>query len=496
MIKKYIKPIIFGAVTLMAIGCSESFLEETPTETISVDDVGQTGEIYPEIVEAVLRGLYETTFQTQTGGLNTHEDFGQKGYDVITDILSGDMALSRNTYNRYSSIAQLIATNDFTFAKPNYMAWRYYYRIINQSNLVIKSLGGDDLNITETNRAALGQAKAMRAYGYFYLTQLYVTEYTEATRVLPIYLEGNSDAQPQATTKEVYDLIIKDLDEAIILLDGFNRDFHYQVNQNVAKTLLAYTYASKGTSVDNIKARELAEEIIQSGQFPITTKTQSTGGFNSVYNNPSWMWGVDITSDNSLGLVSWWGQMDYFTFSYQSFGDHKTIDESLYGAIDNNDVRKTQFHYEPGNTKHLMPLNKFYHEDRNFRGQRIIESDYVYMRIDEMYLLSAELAAKEGNEAEAKNRLKDVLSQRFDNATDYAYVDGLAGEALLDEIYLQTRIEFWGEGKSYLALKRNKETVVRGANHLYLVGEAINHDDERLTLEIPQSEVQNNPFMN
>jgi hypothetical protein len=76
-----------------------------------------------------------------------------------------------------------------------------------------------------------------------------------------------------------------------------------------------------------------------------------------------------------------------------------------------------------------------------------------------------------------------------------AYVDGLSGQALKNEIYLQTRIELWGEGKSYLAMKRNKATITRGSNHLSNVGIPIPYNDNRLTLEIPQSEVQNNPFI-
>ena len=95
-------------------------------------------------------------------------------------------------------------------------------------------------------------------------------------------------------------------------------------------------------------------------------------------------------------------------------------------------------------------------------------------------------------DAVAVNRLKDLLSQRLDDVT---YLDALSGQALLDEIYLQTRIELWGEGKSYLALKRFKETVVRGSNHLSYVGEAIPYDDERLTFEIPEAEILYNPFI-
>jgi hypothetical protein len=44
-----------------------------------------------------------------------------------------------------------------------------------------------------------------------------------------------------------------------------------------------------------------------------------------------------------------------------------------------------------------------------------------------------------------------------------------SGTSLQEEIYLQTRLEFWGEGKSYLAMKRNKATVKSGINHLFFI---------------------------
>ena len=70
------------------------------------------------------------------------------------------------------------------------------------------------------------------------------------------------------------------------------------------------------------------------------------------------------------------------------------------------------------------------------------------------------------------------------------------GQALKNEIYLQTRMELFGEGKSYLAMKRNKASITRGSNHLSSVGEAIPYNDERLTFEIPEGELQFNPFIN
>src|SRR5690606_20094849 len=115
------------------------------------------------------------------------------------------------------------------------------------------------------------------------------------------------------------------------------------------------------------------------------------------------------------------------------------------------------------------------------------------MRVDEMYLLNAEANAKLDQDDVARDRLKELLVERI---TDFSYVDALSGQALEDEIYLQTRIELWGEGKSFLAAKRNKSTVTRGDNHLFFPGESFSYDSDELTFPIPQAEVLNNPVLN
>jgi hypothetical protein len=478
------------AVFTTFLSCEKDFLDTSPTSFINLDDTGASGELNPKILDATLNGIYSMMINAGTGGTTSHEDFGQKGYDIFTDFLSGDMALTANNYNRYGDFVNLLSTVDYTDT-DNYMPWRYYYRVIRSANLVIKSLGGNDV-VPESvsGKHSLGQAKALRAYGYFYLTQLYAPEYNASATVLPLYKDADDPIQPQATMEEVYNLMIDDLSSAISLLNGFNRTSKTNINADIAKGLLAYVYASKDDSNSNLLAKDLADEVISSG-YPIMSSTEVVGGFNSVL-TPGWIWGFDITLTNGLDLVSWWGQMDVFTYSYQWAGDKKGMDDGLYAEIKANDIRKTQFDV----ANNLQPRNKFYNGGRTIGGQRNIEDDYVYMRVAEMYLLSAEMAAKEGQDGDAKTRLKQLLSQRFSNASDYTYVDGLSGNSLLKEVILQTRIELWGEGKSYLSMKRNKQTMTRGSNHVFHAGLSIPYTDDRLTFEIPRAEIQNNPFMN
>lgn len=497
MMKKiYILSLV--AVALLGItSCSDDFLEVQPTEFLSESQIAEAAEKNPDVVAGSVSGIYTLMFETGTGGVDGHDDFGQKGYDIYSDFLSSDMALSISTYGWYRRTTEFTTTTDFT-SNVNYMPWRYYYRLIRSANSVINALGGNDVvPELEENKYLMGQAKAIRGYCYFYLTQFYTTDYEPTAEILPIYTDPQQENQPKSTTADVFALIEKDLTEAIDLLDNFQRTAKNQVNKYVAEGLLAYAYGVMGG--DKLaQAKTLTNDIITNGGFDLMTEDEvvytgdpSIGGFRDV-NTSGWMWGVDITLDNGLDLVSWWGQMDLFTYSYQWAGDRKAIDEGLYNQIPEDDVRKGQFYPDAGSGYYLLPYNKFYTAARTVGGQRNVETDYVYMRVAEMYLLNAEVSAKSGDETTAKARLKDLMSLRVPDVT---YIDALSGQALLDEIYLQTRIELWGEGKSYLAMKRNKATTVRGANHLSHVGEQIPYNDDRLTFEIPQSEIQNNPYI-
>lgn len=490
------KIIILGSLLgllFTATSCREEFLNSEPTQTLAEPPA-----------QAKLNGLYLMMVNTQTGGTSNHDDFGQKGYDIYSDILSSDMALGGVNYRWYRAMSQLTAPVDFTQLE-NYKPWRYYYRIAFAANDVIAGLGGNDVvPSVAQDKYAMGQAKAMRAYAYFYLSQFYNTKYAPAEDSVPLYVTASVEARPRAKQSEVYAQIVSDLTDAITLLNGFSRANKGVVNQDVAKGLLAYTYAAMG---EDAKAATLAKEII--AKYPVTsrdelvynTTTESGGGFNNLATG-SWMWGFDLTLENGLNLVSWWGQADIFTYSYASAGDYKAIDLGLFNQIKTDDVRRGQFVTIDGTGKVIgdantsgeymaVAANKFY-ATRTLDGMRNITADYIFMRADEFHLLAAEGLAKSGNTTEAKSILKNFLSYRLN---DTSYVDALSTQGLLDEIYLQTRIELWGEGKSYLAMKRNKATVTRGANHIYHAGSSFSYDDDRLTLDIPQQEVNNNPYI-
>lgn len=501
------------ALATLTVSCREEFLESAPTETVG-----------DAPVQTKLNGLYLMMINTGTGGTNLdHDDFGQKGYDIYSDLLSQDMALEATSYGWYVSIANLSGPADFTNL-VNYKPWRYYYRVIAGANDVIDNLGGTDaVPSKEEDKYAMGQAKALRAYAYFYLMQLFTKGYNPSEAAIPVYTKSQMPAAPKSSQEQVYALIIDDLTKAIDYLEGFSRVNKGIIDQGVAKGLLAYTYAA---TEQPAKAAVLSKEIIANYGYPVTTQAQAVrmpqsqvpntpptgGGFNDL-STQSWMWGFDLSVVNGLDLVSWWGQVDMFTYSYASVGTRKGIDLGLYGDMRAEDVRKNQFIMAnikdseginiTATPARNYPGNKFFDVNRVVQGQRQVTADYLYMRVDEFYLLAAESLAKTGQDAEAKTILKKLLNVRYvdptptpvpgNNPVVNAFLDPLTGLALQKEIYTQTRLELWGEGKSYLAFKRNKATVTRGSNHLSFQGQSFPYNDDRVSLKIPQEEILNNP---
>lgn len=478
--KKILTFSILSAVAFNLTACKKDFLNTSPTEVVSTAPA-----------DVRLNGLYLMTYQTGTGGTSGHTDFGQKNVDICTDMLCGDMALLATNYRQYQDVANLKATQQPS-DNYNYIPWRYYYRLIYEANKSIAELANPKNN---SEKYTLAQFRALRGYAYFYLMQIFTTKYEPNSRTnsIPLYTTADIVSKPRVKQSEVYAQIISDLEFAVTNLAGFTRSKKGMIDKYVAEGLLAYTYAAMG---NNQKVAELAQDIINNSGYPLTSREQTVydattkkgGGFNDV-ETKSWMWGVDLITENDFTLDSWWGMMDVYTYSYAWAGDAKAMDDKLYAQIRTNDIRKKQFDGD------LLPSNKFFAPDRVIGGQRKVTTDYIYMRVDEFYLLAAEALAKLGQDAQAKTIYKELLKLRYPEATaatDIAYVDALTNAQLQDDIYLNTRIELWGEGKSYLAMKRNQKTVTRGTNHLELKNETFSYDDVKVKFAIPQNETINN----
>lgn len=282
---------------------------------------------------------------------------------------------------------------------------------------------------------------------------------------------------PRASRQEMYTSILSDLDKAEEYLENFSRP---------AKTLpdLAVVYGLKARLymwvADYENARIYARRAIDTGLYTPTTKEQwldTKTGFNTL-STPSWMWGSQMREEDDVvqtGIVNWTSWMsNETTFGYAGAGPYLMIDARIYGLISNDDFRKLSWkapedHPLAGKTPFInaeigaaLPdyaSAKFRPESGNIDEYKIgAASAYPMMRIEEMYFIEAEAAAHQAA-AQGKALLEDFMkTYRYSTYTCRA----TGTEGIVDEIFLQKRVEFWGEGISLFDYKRLDKPVTRG----------------------------------
>ena len=169
-------------------------------------------------------------------------------------------------------------------------------------------------------------------------------------------------------------------------------------------------------------------------------------------------------------------------------GIYMAIDDQLYNQIADTDYRKKNF-----NATETTVGDFTYPAYSNVKfNTPTYEADEIYMRLSEAYLLKAEAEARGGNNSAAQQTLYDLVSKR-----DSGYAKSSnTGDALLKEIFLQSRIELWGEGHEFFTNKRFNVGVDRTAssNHTHKVVKAAGKE---FTYQIPLSiELNSNPYIN
>lgn len=148
----------------------------------------------------------------------------------------------------------------------------------------------------------------------------------------------------------------------------------------------------------------------------------------------------------------------------------------------------------------LRPIRYFGEKDNEVDYYPIIKTngsvDYkCSFRVGELYLNSAEAAARLGHLPEARNRLLQLMEKRY-NPEKYELkkdeINKMEQEILISEILDERARELAFEGHRWFDLRRT--TRPRIEKTLYS-GQTIilEQNDERYTLGIPQSAIEANP---
>lgn len=485
-IKFLVLPLLISSVLW---SCKKEYLDTQPSNAVA------PSAIYDSTtkVRAALDGVYKFLFAFAANGNTGHDNFGQKAWDLDNDLMGNDMIVHTQGYGWFNRTYQY---NEFIRPQAGSHpdnAWFYYYNIIKNVNVIMKNLEGAKGGTQADKEMIKGECLGLRAYAYFYLANYWQQTYkgNETKPGVPVYTEPVTDGVGRGKLEDVYNRISQDLNDAETLLNGKTRASKVQFDVTVVRgfkarvALLKEDWAAAAAAANAAKA-----------SYTLMTPTQYQSGFNSIA-SPEWMWGALIPSTEATIFASFFSHLDAGAnggVSYAGLGGQKKITKALYDQIPTGDVRKTLFR-APGTGNTQYPD----YTQLKFRlaNPSSWAADYLFMRAAEMYLIEAEALARQGQDAQAKTVLETLVKQRFP-----AYTAPAGGSALLNEIYLQRRIELWGEGFSLMDIKRLKTGLSRptgtgnhGAPNFNPVVYTTLDADARFLMKIPQSEIDNSGVM-
>lgn len=486
MKSNYIKQIFFAISVLLLASCSDDFLDKKPTEFVDYDASTKTTENLMTLLNGIHRSLYirYDSNQNENGLGSLMQQVDIAGDDIVYPVTNGWFLQVYNWSGTANENAQ-----DIRFP------YRTYYRIIRNANTILEAV--DSATGSDADKNILkGQALLYRAFCHYQLVQLFGKRYVNGidnTQLgVPVVLTVGNEGFARSTVEEVYTQVNKDLDEANVLLVGYSKPNNSHLGLKVAQGLKARVALTQGNWA--IAADYAAKA--KSG-ISLMSTDEYVKGFND-FTNREWMWGSHINEVQT----DYFGNFGaYMSRNYNSTvirSCPKAINSKLYDQIPATDVRSKLFDKTGKHTALNLASNysKFPYTSQKFLSISTGDSrcDVPYMRVAEMYLIEAEAKAKLGL-ADANTVLFALVSTR-----NPSYVLSTnTGQALVDEIWFQRRIELWGEGFRFYDLKRTNSPLDRsGANHdSSVTGGVINvpATDKRWQWLIPRAEINANPLV-
>ena len=502
------KYFFLAVAACLSLTACESMMDLQPEGATKTDALKQDAyNKIPANAAAEINAIYAQMIALYAGGTSGHNDFGVAACMMLLESEGQDW-IGPNTGYNWFAYSDFYARN--YNATVNLLMWNTYYKTIAACNMVCASTDPETTN--PDLMANLGQARAVRAYCYSILAQLYQFTYNAENAskpCVPIVHESltaeQQAANPRASLQEVYDFIMADLNYAVAALDGWARADKAAADQAVAYGLRARVNMLLGNYADAAEDAKMAIQV--SGAQPYTLADVSKPTFCHAEHN-SVIWANMIVESNDVvqtGIINWPSHMSsLYKDGYTGVGTYREISSDLYSKISPTDVRKGWWLNENLESPLLdhpayagwkgngVPYaNVKFGVPNDNMVNLVADADWTLMRYEEMLLIQAEGLARSNQEAAAKALLEGWVKAN----RDANYTCKASDEAgLVEEIWMQRRIELWGEGFAWFDLNRLEKPIIRTTSsnwpEAWIVDVDAHHDCRIWTL--PDREIQNN----
>ncbi len=308
--------------------------------------------------------------------------------------------------------------------------WAYLYTRIHTCNLAIEGITANTTGALHFKDQWLGEAYFMRAFLHFYITALYGDAVVVTTSDYTVV-----NVRPRSAVNEVYQQVIKDLQQAQQLLSAEYKDGKGAVtlnrgrpNKAAATALLARVYLYTGNWAG---AAAQATALIDNAAFRLAPPAET---FQAVSQETIWALAPDLTA-----FVD-----DYSTYNngmpdmvptFPANGVNIAVSDSLAAAFEPGDARKTEW------TKTVRSGMLTYVFPFKYKSNTPGEEYLVLFRLAELYLIRAEARAQLGQLTTAQQDIDAIRARASLPATTAA-----TQAALLTAIDHERQVELFSEG--------------------------------------------------
>lgn len=407
--------------------CEKLVAVDTPTDKLIRDEVFSNEQTATSAMDGIYNELFQAAFSS-----------GSRSSVTVLAGLSSDNVQYLNSGNLTMMEFQ---DHEITPTNPgNLELWTSAYNIIYLCNSYLEGLSNSTSIDDELNQQLEGEARFVRAYTYFYLVNLYSN--------IPLILDTDyrvNALKTQSEKLEIYESIESDL---LIASDVLNENYRNMertsVNKFVAKALLARVYLFTG---DWQQAEILSSEVINE-----TNSYELLENLDEIFlaNSREAIW--QISPIGGGGIASNTNDGNLFIIDpFFSFFATLKLDESLIEDFTEGDSRREKW------IGYNDSKNAFFSYKYKIRtsSQFPIQEYSMVLRLAEQYLIRAEARLKMGKINEAVSDI-DIIRKRAGLSALNESISMITGEVLMEEIYLQRRLELFTEwGHRWFDLKRS-----------------------------------------
>lgn len=460
---KNIFKILYVTLFVVAfVGCEEYLDKPKPTDQLTSVDIYSSREG----VEAYISGIYRR-FRAQHA---ERTDVGGIYSMYFARTIKATDLIQKSSWYRFDYDND---NREPAWARPR-ETWVLLYDLVDHANTLITEVEKSTVLSEGDKKEFAAHGKALRAYFYFQLALEYQAAYPvdPEADAPPIYTEPTAEPKGMSTLKEMYTLILSDINTAITDLPEERLGKSY-INKSVANGIKARVLMAMNQNWDQI---ETAAKAAYGDDLIAAVAGDYTDGFDDI-ENANWLWGLDQRDDQS----------NYYYAAPHAFTDHYVLS---YAATFVNDDFAESFSATDVRSLFQQAYGVPDGDYRQYITSKFVftfKSDIPTMRKAEMLLVAAEAMVRQNKPG--GHELLFTLQQARD---PQAVKSSNTGDDLIEEILFERRKELYGEmGVEWFDAKRLQRPLVRTGNHRIMKNLEVN--DKRFFLKIPQIEIDSNP---